>query len=104
MLLRAALILPPLNTAGESQDCTAVAENYLWWEICEGNEYRGVQERERVVVVGGAAQGYGKEVEGRGRNNNCSFKHFHICLLWSPSVTFGHRSVTCGKREEKVEK
>lgn len=41
-------MLPPLNTAGESQDCTAVAENYLWWEICEGNEYRGVQGRERV--------------------------------------------------------
>lgn len=33
-------LLPPLNTAGESQDSAAVAENYLWWEICEGNECR----------------------------------------------------------------
>lgn len=34
-------LLPPLNTARESQDSAAVTDNYLWWEICEGKEHGG---------------------------------------------------------------
>lgn len=34
-------LLPPLNTAGESQDSAVVTENYLWWEICGGKSMRG---------------------------------------------------------------
>lgn len=45
--------LPPLNTAGESQDCAAVAGNDLRREICEGNECRA-----EVGWAGVEADGY----------------------------------------------
>lgn len=83
-------LLPPLNTAGESQDCAAVAENYLWWEICEGNECREKGKGKKTC----------KEIRDRKKKKVSSFKHLHNWLLWTQFVSFGHRSLVAKEKNK----
>lgn len=66
-------LLPPLNTARESQDSAAVTENYLWWEICEGERVQGE--------------------EGEGGKKDLALNIYTFTLLWTQFATFGPRSI-----------